>query len=58
MAEWNLRYEKGFNIPVSEQNYLLKTINDFTELSSKELETLEKIRLNKKESANGQTHFH
>ena len=53
MAEWNLRYEKGFNIPVSEQNYLLKTINDFTELSSKELEILEKIRLSKKESTNG-----
>jgi hypothetical protein len=53
MAEWNLRYEKGFKIPVSEQNYLLKTINDFTELSSKELEILEKIRLNKKETING-----
>lgn len=53
MAEWNLRYEKGFKIPVSEQNYLLKTINDFTELSSKELEILEKIIKHKKDLKNG-----
>ena len=43
MAEWNLRYEKGFKLPEAEKNYLLNTINDFVELTIKERDILRKI---------------
>ena len=49
MAEWNLKYETGFTIPKKEENYVLKTINDFVELNSKEIQILEMI-LNKGKS--------
>ena len=43
MAEWNLKYEKGFILPEAEKNYILKTINDFVELTIKERDILRKI---------------
>ena len=43
MAEWNLKYETGFTIPKKEENYVLKTINDFVELNSEELKILDII---------------
>lgn len=43
MAEWNLKYETGFTIPKKEQNYFLKTINDFVELTNEERMILEQI---------------
>ena len=43
MADWHARYEKGFTAPESEKNYLLKTINDFVELSIEEHEKLKEI---------------
>lgn len=53
MAEWNLRYEKDFKTPLKEQNYFLKTINDFTEISAKEQNVLNKIIKYRKVSLNG-----
>lgn len=43
MAEWNLKYETGFTIPKKEQNYFIKTINDFVELTNEERENLKQI---------------
>ena len=43
MAEWNLRYEPSFTISKKEQNYFLKTINDFVELNNEEISILERI---------------
>lgn len=48
MAEWNLKYEAGFTIPKKEQNFFLKTINDFVELSSEELKNLNEILKNQR----------
>ena len=43
MAKWNLKYEKGFKTPLKDQNYFLKTINDFLQLSDEEKKNLKKI---------------
>ena len=43
MAEWNLKYKTWFTIPKKEQNYFLKTINDFVELTNEERENLKQI---------------
>ena len=43
MAEWNLKYEAEYIALPKEQNYILKTISDFTLLDEQERENLKKI---------------
>ena len=50
MADWNLKYSKGFTSTKQEENYLISTINDFVELTNKEHQILQEMIFKNREN--------